>query len=170
MVVVLTVQHLQVQVHHGAVGHGVEELPRHLGVHAAAALPGKGGIVHKIRPPAQIHGAERQRLVHRQHAAAVPHKAGLVAQRLLEGGAQRNADVLDRVVAVYIQIAVAGHAQIKQAVAGKAVQHMVKKADAGVQVGLAGAVKVDGQRDLRFPRVAGHSRGACHEKPSSLAV
>lgn len=49
-------------------------------------------------------------------------------------------------------------------------QHMVKKADAGVQVGLAGAVKVDGQRDLRFPRVAGHSRGACHEKPSSLAV
>ena len=96
---------------------------------------------------------------------ALGDKAGLVAQRLLESGAQRNADVLDRVVAVYIQIAVAGHTQIKQAVAGKAVQHMVKKADAGVQVGLAGAVQGKGQCYLRFPRVAGHSRGACHRNP-----
>ena len=71
-------------------------------------------------------------------------------------------------VAVNVQVAVAPHGQIKQAVAGKPVQHVVKKADAGVQVGLAGAVQVDGQGDLGLPCVAGHSRGACHSVTSLL--
>ena len=58
-------------------------------------------------------------------------------------------------VAVYVQVAAAGDAYIKQAVAGEAVQHVVKKADARVQVGPAGAVQVNRQRDLCLPRIAG---------------
>ena len=165
MVVILPVQHLQMQIHHGAVRYGVEKLPRHLGVHAAAALACKAGVVHKVGPPAQIDGAECQRLIHRQHAAAVPHQPGLVAQRFFYGRAQRNADVLNGVMAVYVQVAAAGDAYIKQAVAGKAVQHVVKKADARVQVGPAGAVQVNRQRDLCLPCIAGDRRGACHRNP-----
>ncbi len=63
--------------------------------------------------------------------------------------------VLNCVVAVYVQVAAAGDAYIKQAVAGKAVQHVVKKADAGVQVGFAGAVQVNGQRDVVSPAYCG---------------
>ena len=165
MVVILPVEHLQMQIHHGAVRYGVEKLPRHLGVHAAAALACKAGVVHKVGPPAQIDGAECQRLIHRQHAAAVPHQPGLVAQRFFYGRAQRNADVLNCVVAVYVQVAAAGDAYIKQAVAGEAVQHVVKKADARVQVGPAGAVQVNRQRDLCLPRIAGDRCGACHRSP-----
>ena len=165
MVVILPVEYLQMQIHHGAVRYGVEKLPRHLGVHAAAALACKAGVVHKVGPPAQIDGAECQRLIHRQHAAAVPHQPGLVAQRFFYGRAQRNADVLNCVVAVYVQVAAAGDAYIKQAVAGKAVQHVVKKADARVQVGPAGAVQVNRQRDLCLPRIAGDRCGACHRNP-----
>ena len=165
MVVILPVEHLQMQIHHGAVRYGVEKLPRHLGVHAAAALACKAGVVHKVGPPAQIDGAECQRLIHRQHAAAVPHQPGLVAQRFFYGRAQRNADVLNCVVAVYVQVAAAGDAYIKQAVAGEAVQHVVKKADARVQVGPAGAVQVNRQRDLCLPRIAGDRRDACHRNP-----
>ena len=165
MVVILPVEHLQMQIHHGAVRYGVEKLPRHLGVHAAAALACKAGVVHKVGPPAQIDGAECQRLIHRQHAAAVPHQPGLVAQCFFYGRAQRNADVLNGVVAVYVQVAAAGDAYIKQAVAGEAVQHVVKKADARVQVGPAGAVQVNRQRDLCLPRIAGDRRDACHRNP-----
>ena len=99
---------------------------------------------------------------------SIPLDSFFISQCFCNGLPQHDSGILDRVVAVDVQIAVAGHAQIKQAVAGKAVQHMVKKADAGVQVCLAGAVQVDGQRDLRLPRVAGHSCGACHSVTSLL--
>ena len=156
------------QVHHSCIADGIEKLPRHLHIHAAAALPGKAGIIHKVRAAAQVHSTQRQRLIHGQQAAAIAHQPALVAQGFLDGGAQGNAHILNGVVAVDLQIAAALHGQIKQAVTGKPVQHVVKKADAGVQVGLACAVQVDGQGDLSLPRVAGHSCGACHSVTSLL--
>ena len=45
--------------------------------------------------------------------------------------------------------------QVEQAVMGDVVQHVVEKADAGVDLGCAAAVQVQRQLDLRFVRVAG---------------
>ena len=69
--------------------------------------------------------------------------------------AQRDADVLDRVVAVDMQVAIGLDVQVDQAVARDLVQHVVEKADAGMQLRLAAAVEVDAHRDAGFGRVAG---------------
>ena len=58
------------------------------------------------------------------------------AKSLAEG----NAHIFHRVVAVDMQITCAGNIQIDQAVACNLVEHMVKKADARVELGQASAV------------------------------
>ena len=73
---------------------------------AAAALPGKAGIINKIRPSAKVHSAQGQRFVHGQHAAAVTHNAGFVAKGLTDGRAKRDAAVFNCVVTVHVQVAI----------------------------------------------------------------
>ena len=57
--------------------------------------------------------------------------------------AQRDADVFHRVVAVDVQVALGVDVEVDQAVAGDLVEHVVEEADAGRQLGRAGAVEVD---------------------------
>src|SRR5699024_3726696 len=90
-----------------------------------------------------------ERLVHRHKRLPEPRDARLVAQALAERLSERDAAVLDRVVAVHLQVALAGERQAEAAVHGKAVEHMVKKADAGVDSAFA-ARKVEGQLDIGF--------------------
>jgi len=68
----------------------------------------------------------------------------LVAQRLLEGLAQRDGDVLDGVVFVHHQVTLAGDGEVEQAVRRERIQHVVEEADAGVDRGVAVAVEVQG--------------------------
>ena len=45
-------------------------------------------------------------------------------------------------VAVYIKISVYRNGKVEKTVAGKAVEHMVKKADAGVDVALSRSIQI----------------------------
>ena len=87
---------------------------------------------------------------------------GLVADGVAQGLAERDADVLDRVVVVDVQVAGRLQAQVQQAVAGDVGQHVVEEADAGDDLAAAVAVEGDAQGDVglgRPPRDLGLSRG-----------
>ena len=103
-----------------------------------------------------------QRLFHRQREVAVAADAGLVAQRLPQGLAQADAHVLDRVMLVDVQVALGTHRQIAGRVLGQQRQHVIEEADAGRDLGLAGAVEVQLQIDRRFRRLAVNRGGAWH--------
>src|SRR3989442_13667649 len=68
---------------------------------------------------------------------AVAADALLVAHGLGKGLAQGDADVLHRVVAVDVQVALAVDIEVDQAMARDLVEHVVQKADARAQAGLA---------------------------------
>ena len=53
-------------------------------------------------------------------------------------------------VAVDVQIATALDVEVDQSVTGNLVQHVVQKADAAVQAGLAAAVQVERDRNVGF--------------------
>ena len=72
---------------------------------------------------------------------AVPTNAGLV-QRLVDRLAQRDADVLDGVVRIDLQIAVGNDVDIDQAVARHLFEHVLEERQAGLHVECTGAVKV----------------------------
>ena len=99
-----------------------------------------------------------QRLVHRQQAIGVAGQPALVAERLSQRLAERDADVLDRVVIVDVQVALGAHRQVDQRMARELVEHVVEEADAGGDVGRAGAVEIDARPRSR-------SRWSCASPP-----
>ena len=141
MMAVLPVQDPQMKVHHGAVGNCVEKLTDHLGVHLPHPFCREFRLESQVGSAGQIHRAQRQRLVHGQDHVAVAADPRFVPHRFPDGLSQHNARILDGVVAVHLKIAAHRHRQVEKPMAGKTVQHVVKKPDAGMDAGLPGPVQ-----------------------------
>ena len=105
-------------------------------------------------PATKINGGGRERFVHGHQEIAGAEDASLVAQRGVDGFAERNADVLDGVMLVHVQIALGCEPKIEAAVARDQVQHVIEEGNARGNVGLATAVEIQAQGDLRFFGVA----------------
>ena len=82
----------------------------------------------------------------------------LVAQRLGEGLAERDRDVLHRVVGVDVQVAVGLHGEVDAAVLGQRGEHVVVEPHAGADRGRPGAVEVQLDDELGL---AGGPLDAC---------
>ena len=103
------------------------------------------------RPARNVDRDAGQRLVHRQMHVGVAGDALHVAERLLDRLAERDADILGGVVVVDVQVALGLDRHVDQGMARQLVEHVVEKADAGRDRGLAGAVEIDGRPRCRFP-------------------
>ena len=88
------------------------------------------GVDDEGRAPAQVDGGDGERLVHRHDEVARAQNAALVAQREVEGLAQRDAHVFHGVVLIDIEVALAGEREVEAAVAREQLQHVVEEADA----------------------------------------
>ena len=76
--------------------------------------------------------------------------------------ADRDPDVLDRVVEVDLDVTLRAHGQIEQAVLGEALEHVVEEGDPGRDLVLAGAVEIELDRDVGLLRLAREGRlAAC---------
>ena len=88
------------------------------------------------------------RLVQRDPSVGEAPDAALVAQRLRQRPAQRDAGILDRVVIVDVTVAGGAHGHVDQRVAGQLIQHVVEKAHAGAVVVGARPVEIDLDGDV----------------------
>ena len=128
--------------------------------------------VHQVRAAGQVDGHLGERLVQRHRRVAEPHDARSCRRAPAEGGAERERGVLDRVVAVDVQVALGLDGQVEQAVLAELVEHVVVEADAGGDVDLPGAVEIDLDEDLGLLGGALDAAHAahCHRwSPSSAA-
>ncbi len=80
--------------------------------------------------------------------------AFLVADGLGEGLAEGDADILDGMVVVDVQVAVAFDIQVDQPVTGDLVEHVLEERHTDGEARLAGAIEIDGDLDLGFQGVA----------------
>lgn len=142
MVVISAVKHFDMQIHLRRIGNGVEEFFYHLGLHLSYFLPCKFCLEREIRSAAEVNGREHQCLVHRKDSVAVAADALFVADCLADCSSEHDTGVLDRVVAVYIKILRLQKRKGRKDRGGKAVEHMVKKADAGVDVALSRSIQI----------------------------
>ena len=94
--------------------------------------------------------ATARRLVHRHHEVAGAVDAALGAERRRDRFAERDADVLDGVMLVDIEIAGRLHFQVESAMPRDEIEHVIEKPDAGVVVVAALAVERQRHLDLRF--------------------
>ena len=159
------------QVHHGAAGDRAEKFPDHLRVHVTHHEGCKRRVKREIRPSAQIQCAQCQRLIHRNDAFSESGDSGLVPERFTDRLSQHDPRIFDRVMIVHLQVSIHMHAQVKQPMAGKTCQHMVKKADTGSDIRPACTVKIQRQPDTGFLRYSFNLSSPLHTiSPEQLIV
>ena len=107
------------------------------------------------RPAGDVDRGARAGLVHDEVDGGVADDAAAVAQRLVDRLAERDADILGRVVLVDMEVALGAHGHVDQRMAGKLLQHVVEEADPGRDVVAPGPVEIDADADLRLGGVAG---------------
>ena len=134
MVIVGTVHHIDVQCDSCVECKGTEKFFRQAGVILSDHSVGECPLEYQERAVADVQAAKCQRLVHGNECTAVACDAGLVAQRLTQRLSQDDAGVLDGMVTVHIEVTLYGNVHADAAVNRQCGQHMVKKADAGVDV------------------------------------
>src|SRR6185369_8359955 len=110
----------------------------------------------------EVHRDGGEHVVHRQGRRAVAHQARAIAERLLERGAKHEADVLDGVVGVDLDVAGRAYREVEQAVARDGVQHVRQKRHRRRHRVAAGAVDHELEADLGLFGVALDSSGARH--------
>ena len=160
MMVVVEIEVLDMQRDAGVHGKSLEELAEQLGIDLADLVLAELGLEHQERPAGDVERRTGERAVHRKIRAGIAADALLVAQRLGHGLAQRDADILHRMVEIDVQVALAGHVHVDQRMAAELVQHVVEKADAGRHAVRPGAVEVDRDGDLGLIGLAGDAGGA----------
>jgi hypothetical protein len=80
----------------------------------------------------------------------------LAAERAPQRLAERDADILDRVMGVDVEVAAGFDLQVDQPVAGNLLEHVVEKRHAGGEAPLTTAIEVQANRDAGFERIPGN--------------
>lgn len=135
-------------------GEGAIEFLEQVRVHFANTLACECHIPREIRATGDVDNHLRQCLVERNQRMPEAGNAALVAQSLGKSLAEGNSDVFNRMVSVDVQVALTPDFQIEPAMFGKRREHMVKEADAAVQIGTALTIKMECNRDVGFAGLA----------------
>jgi hypothetical protein len=106
---------------------------------------------------ADIDDDARQRFIHRQQEKSVAANAELVAQRLLEGLAEHQPNILHGVVVIDCHIALGLHREVEQPVLREQREHVIEERDARFNRRFALAFDGQGKRNVRLRRGAADS-------------
>jgi hypothetical protein len=109
-------------------------------VETSYPLGTKGEIATKDAAVGKVKGHQGQCLVHRKQAVSIAHDPTAITERLLERCAEGDANVLDGVVSIYVQVTPGVQREIEQAVGSNMAEHMVEKADPAIDIPFATAV------------------------------
>jgi hypothetical protein len=118
------------------------------------------GFDGKGRASAQVHGRNRESLVHRHEEVTCAQNAAFVAEGSIECLAERDANIFDCVVLIHIEVAVAFEFEIEGAVACEQLQHVIEEANAGGDFVLPAAFNGEFDGDARLGGVASETGGA----------
>jgi hypothetical protein len=112
-------------------------------------------VVFQPRPAGEVEHHARQRFVQRHVSVAEATHAGLVADRFGHRLAEGDANVLDGVVSIDVQVALGLDLEVEHAVARDLVEHVLEERQAGRKLRRALAVQVHTDPDLGLFGVAG---------------
>ena len=150
-----SVQDLHVHVGAGAKGEPLEEILDQLGLEIAHAANAELEIDDGVRASSQVDRRDCQRLVHRHDEVAGPVDAPAVAHRLRDGFTQRDAEILDGVVLIDVEVAGARANVHAKVLYGRSSHHHVE----AVFKAFARALRVACARDERLAAMLPSTKG-----------
>src|SRR5260221_13261441 len=134
----------------GVIGKTLEEFVHQVHVEVADQRALELDVVLEARPAGEIDHDARQRLVERYVGMPVAPDAFLVTDGARHRLAQRDPDVLHRVMGVHLQVALCPNIEIEHPVARNLFEHVIEKRNARREGRPPAAVDVDRKGDLRL--------------------
>src|SRR5688572_28366645 len=168
MVTRSSVQHFHMDIATDPLREPFEEIVDQLALQIAHALDVQRQVDDRVRASAEIHRRHGQRFIHRHDEVAGAVDAAARAERLRHGLAQRNAEILNRVVLIDVQIACGANFEIERTVARHQLEHVIEKPDSGTDVVPPFALDAETHTNLRLARFS-VDYGTPH-KPSSTST
>ncbi len=151
---VAPVENLHVDIRGGVDGKTTQKFLHQLEGKKADRLHAARRAVLQVRPPAEIDHRAAKRLVHRNMRGPVPADAALVAKRPGKRTAQRDADILDSVVKIDLDIPVGHDLQVEEAMPREEREHVVEERNLRGNAALPRAVEREPDGDAGFGSVA----------------
>ena len=145
---IFSVENFDVQGYSRVEGEGSQKFLDKLSIKGANHRGKLADFTDKERSSAYVQAHKGKRLVHRQEESSVTSDAAFVAESFLQRRAECDSNVLDAVMSVDFQVARADNFQVELPVHREQVQHVIKKSDARINLGLARAVQI--QLDFNF--------------------
>lgn len=135
----------------------------HLGREVTNGRAFEGCVEVEIKAAGEVHDGARQGFIHRYVRMAVAGDVCFVPHGFVERLSQRDTNVFDRVVVVYVQVAFTTHRKTEAPVFGKEIQHMIEKAHASLGLICWLHIKGEVDCDSRLAGLAVNLGGAALE-------
>jgi hypothetical protein len=134
----------------GGLGEGAKEILKQLGLKIADLWRRTFPIAHAVNAAGKVEGRHSEAIIHGHEEIAGAQNPAFVSQSLFDGFAERDADVLNRVVLVNVEVAFRAECEVEPAVARDLLEHVVEEADAGGNCSFPVAVEVQAERNVGF--------------------
>ena len=154
MVRILATQIIDMKCHQGMVNHALEKFPDQVDIKGANRRPRKLNAKNQPRTTGKINDNTRQGLIKRHIGMAVAAQPFFVAQRFAQRLTEGNADILDRMMRIDMQITFGLNLKINQPMASHLLKHVIKKRNPRREPALTGPIKVQANPDLGFKGVS----------------
>src|SRR6516225_6031818 len=135
-------------------GEALEEILDQFGLELPDGPRSEVRLDDAKRAAAKIDGCGGQCFVHGHQEISCAENAALRSERGVDRFTEGDADVLDGVVLVNLEIAGGLETQIEAAVARDEIQHVIEETNSRRDVRLAAAIEAEAQIDLRLFGVA----------------
>lgn len=149
---------LNIQIAARSIAEGFEEMREHFRRHLPNLFPLEICLPNQPRPAPKINRHLRQTIVHRQ-TKPIPLQTKLVTECFCKRLTQRQRRILDRMMLIYMQIALHTHPEVATRVSRQLVEHVIKKTKSRFVIGLPRSVQIQFNRDHCFLRHAMHFGG-----------
>jgi hypothetical protein len=163
VVIGAAVERADVNIAARAASEAFEEIVDEFGLQVANEARANFGVDDGGSAAAEVDGGEAESFVHGHDEISGAENATFRAERLLEGLAERDADILDGVVLIDIEVALGVKSEVEAAVVGEEFEHVIEKANAGRDGITAAAINGEREINLRLFGVAmdGGFSGRC---------
>lgn len=148
MMVIFSVEQTGMEVHARMNSRGLEEVADEIGSESTDTRCVPLGLEDTVRPAAQIDDDKGQTFVHRYVAVGCAHNARAFTQTLTDGLSQADTHILHRVVLIDVQVTPGLECEVEETMMGEEYQHMVEKADAGIDIRLSRAIEFEREADI----------------------
>jgi len=150
-------------------GRPIAHVARDLGVPAVCYGPQptlSAGVqeLEKILGAAVVDRGRRQSFVHWHEKITGTQDAPSAAERCVDRFTECNSNIFDRVMLIHVEVARCSEPQVETTVTRHQFKHVIEEKNPCGNFGLAVAIKIQAQVDLRFLRVAAYLCASRHQR------